>query len=138
MQVQSYLFFEGRCEEAIEFYAKAIGAKPGMLMRMKDAPETPMGGVQPGMENKLLHAEFTVGETFIMASDGMCSGKPNFAGFSLTLAPATEAETDKLFNALADGGQVAMPLSKTFFSPRFGMVTDRFGLSWMVMTQQAA
>jgi PhnB protein len=134
MQVQPYLFFDGRCEEAIEFYRRALGAEVTMLMRFKDSPEPPQPGmVPPGSENKVMHASFRIGEATVMASDGMCHGKPRFQGFSLSLIVPDEAEADRLFAALSDGGQVQMPLGKTFFSPRFGMVADRFGVSWMVV-----
>ena len=133
MKVQPYLFFEGRCEEAIEFYKKAIGAEVLMLMRMKESPEPqPPGMMPPGSENKIMHAALRIGDTEVMASDGMAKGKPEFKGVFLSLSAANEAEADRLFNALADGGQVQMPIGKTFFSPRFGMVADRFGVSWMV------
>jgi len=134
MQVQPYLFFDGRCEEAIGFYREAIGAKVEMLMRMKDSPEPPQPGMcPPGSENKVMHAALRVGETMVMASDGRCLGKPSFQGFSLSLNAKDEPDAKRLFNALADGGQVQMPLGKTFFSPCFGMVADRFGVSWMVI-----
>lgn len=134
MQVEAYLFFEGRCEEALEYYRKALGAEVTMLMRYKDNPEPPeKSKAPPGSENKVMHASFRVGETTVMASDGFCQGKPNFQGFSLTLTVANAAEADRKFAALADGGQVRMPLGKTFFSPRFGMVADRFGVGWMVI-----
>jgi PhnB protein len=133
MQVQPYLFFEGRCEEAIEFYRGAVGAEVLMLMRYKENPEPPQPGmVPPGSENKVMHASFRIGDTEVMASDGRCSGKPTFQGFSLTLTAANESEADRLFAGLSQGGQVLTPLTKTFFSPRFGMATDRFGVSWMV------
>jgi PhnB protein len=132
--VQPYLFLDGQCEEAIEFYKRALGARVNMLMRFKDSPEPPKPGcVPPGADNKVMHAQFQIGETVIMASDGRCSGKPNFEGFALSLTVKTEAEADKAFNALADGGKVEMPLAKTFFSARFGMVADRFGVFWMVL-----
>jgi len=134
MQVQPYLFFDGRCEEAIGFYREAIGAKVEMLMRMKDSPEPPQPGMcPPGSENKVMHAALRVGETMVMASDGRCLGKPSFQGFSLSLDAKDEPDAKRLFNALADGGQVQMPLGKTFFAPCFGMVADRFGVSWMVI-----
>jgi len=132
MQVQPYLFFDGRCEEALEFYRVALGAEGNMLMRWKDMPDPQPGMVPPGSENKVMHAAFRIGDTEIMASDGRCLGTPNFQGFALSLTPADEAEANRLFAALADGGQVQMPLAKTFFSPCFGMVADRFGVSWMV------
>ena len=133
MQVQSYLMFNGRCEEALEFYKKAIGAKVEMMMRFKDAPE---GQCAPGSENNIMHSSFKVGDTVLMASDGMNSGPIEFKGISLTLNPKTEAECERLFNALAAGGQVFQPLIKTFFSPKFGVVTDKFGVNWMVLVEQ--
>ena len=134
MQVQPYLFFDGRCAEAVEFYKSALGAEVEMLMRFKDSPEPPDPAmVPPGSEDKVMHACFRIGETAVMASDGMCQGKPSFQGFSLSITAANEAEADRLFTALGAGGQVQMPLAKTFFSPRFGMVADRFGVSWMVV-----
>jgi PhnB protein len=134
MQVQPYLFFNGRCEEAIEFYRRALGAEVEMLMRYKDSPEPPPPGmVPPGSENKVMHASFRIGDTTVMASDGECSGVQKFAGVSLSLTVPNEAEAERRFAALGDGGQVQMPLTKTFFSPRFGMVADRFGISWMVV-----
>jgi len=133
MQAQPYLFFEGRCEEAIEFYKKAVGAEVTMLMRYKDSPEPPQPGmVPPGSENKVMHSSLRIGDTMVMASDGRCQGRPSFQGFSLCLTVRNEAEADRIFAALADGGQVQSPLAKTFFSPRFGMLADRFGVSWMV------
>jgi len=136
MQIQPYLFFDGRAEEAIEFYKRALDAKVEMLVRFRESPEPPPPGmVPPGSENKVMHATLTVGGATLMASDGNCAGKPSFTGFSLSLDAKDEAEADRLFAALAEGGQVQMPLSKTFFSPRFGMVADRFGVSWMVIVQ---
>ncbi len=136
--VQPYLFFNGRCEEAIDFYRKALGAEVNMLMRFKDSPELHQPGmIPPGSENKVMHANFRVGDTQIMASDGRCVGKPNFEGFALSLTVPNEAEADRRFVALADGGKVQMPLARTFFSPRFGMVTDRFGVLWMILVPQA-
>jgi PhnB protein len=134
MQIQPYLFFEGRCDEALEYYGRALGAEVTMLMRYKDNPEPPdKSKAPPGSENKVMHASLRVGETTVMASDGFCQGKPNFQGFSLTLTVANEDEADRKFAALADGGQVRMPLARTFFSPRFGMLTDRFGVGWMII-----
>lgn len=133
MQVQTYLFFAGRCEEAVEFYKKALGAKVEMLMRFKDGPEPPQPGmVPPGSENKIMHVSFRVGDSMLMASDGRCEGVPSFQGFSLSLPVANEAEARRVFAALAEGGQMQMPLAKTFWSPCFGMVSDRFGVGWMV------
>ena len=133
MQVQPYLVFEGRCEEAIEFYKKALGARVELMMRFKDAPEgTPSS---PAVKDKIMHATLKIGETTVMASDGRMQGKPAFQGFALSLDVKSKAEAERMFNALADGGQVRMPLTKTFFSPRFGMVHDRFGVLWMVIVE---
>ena len=134
MLVQPYLSFNGRCEEAIEFYRKALGAEVGIMMRWKDSPEPcPEGAVPPGSENKVMHASLKIGDAVVMASDGRCSGKPNFQGFALSLDAPTDAEAQRLFAALGDGGQVQMPLGKTFFASSFGMVADKFGVSWMVI-----
>jgi PhnB protein len=137
MQVMPYLFFEGRCEEALDFYAKAVGAKIGAMMRFKEAPEPaecggdgPPAGIDP---EKVMHADFTVGDSMVMASDGMCSGKPTFGGVSLSLSAKDPAEAAKLFKALSEGGNVQMPMGPTFFAPAFGMVADKFGVSWMVI-----
>ena len=139
MKVQPYLFFNGRCEEAIEYYKKALGAEVLMMMRFKENPDSPgPESVPPGLDDKVMHASLRVGETEIMASDGMCTGKTEFQGVSLSLEVSNEAEADRLFNTLAEGGQVQMPIGKTFFSPRFGVVADRFGVSWMVVTTPAA
>ena len=134
MQVQPYLFFDGRCDEAIEFYRKALDAEVTTLMRYSESPEPlPPGMVPPGSENKVMHAEFRIGETVVMASDGNCTGKPNFQGFSLSISVPDDARAEQLFATLADGGQVQMPMATTFFSSRFGMVADRFGMNWMVI-----
>jgi len=134
MIVQSYLFFDGRCEEAVEFYRRALGAEVTTLMRYKDCPDTPPPGTfPPGSADKVMHASLRIGETEGMASDGHCLGKPSFQGFALSITAANEAEADRVFAALADGGEVRMPLGKTFFSPRFGMLADRFGVGWMVI-----
>ena len=134
MQVEPYLFFDGRCEEAIEFYRSKLGAEVTMLMRFKDSPEPHQPGmIPPGAENKVMHANLRIGNTAVMASDGRCEGQPSFKGFSLSINAANDAEADRLFTALGDGGQVQMPLTKTFFASRFGMVADRFGVSWMVI-----
>ena len=133
MQVQPYLFFDGRCEEALEFYRSALGAEVTSLHRFKDSPEPHAPGMIPsGAENKVMHASFRVGSTTVLASDGRCTGHPSFQGFSLSLTVPNDAEAERLFAALGLGGQVQMPLTKTFFSSRFGMVADRFGVSWMV------
>ncbi|HEV8440484.1 MAG TPA: VOC family protein [Methylomirabilota bacterium] len=133
MQIQAYLFFDGRCEEALEFYRKALGAEVTMLARFKDSPEPPPPGtVPPGSENKVMHATLRIGDATVMASDGRCTGRPSFQGFSLSITVPDEAKAEKLFASLAEGGQVQMPLTKTFWSPRFGMVADRFGVPWMI------
>jgi PhnB protein len=133
MQVQPYLFFEGRCEEAMEFYRQALDAQVELLMRYRDSPEPPPpGAVAPGCEDKVMHASFRVGDTTLMASDGGCSGPSVFQGISLSLNLADVAEAERRFAALAEGGEVQMPLDATFWSPAFGMVVDRFGVSWMV------
>jgi PhnB protein len=130
--IQPYLFFGGRCEEALEFYRTALGAQVEFIMRYKESPEPPPPGmVPPGFENKVMHTTFRIGGSTLMASDG-CEEGASFAGFSLSVAVATEAEADRIFAALAKGGEVKMPLGKTFWSPRFGMLTDRFGIGWMV------
>lgn len=133
MQIQPYLFFEGRTEEAIEFYKKVLGAKVEMLMRFKESPEKPSAECMPANENMIMHSSFRIGHTVVMASDGMGSGKPNFHGFSLSVTAKDEAEAKKLFDGLSEGGQVQQPLIKTFFSPAFGMVADKFGVGWMVI-----
>jgi PhnB protein len=137
MQVQHaqpYLFFDGRCEEALDFYREALGAEVTMLMRFRESPEPTQA--PPGSAEKIMHAAFRVGETTVMASDGHCAGQPRFEGFSLSLTVPDEATAERVFGALADGGQIRMPLAKTFFSPRFGMVADRFGVGWMVIVAQ--
>jgi PhnB protein len=133
MQAQPYLFFDGRCEEAVDFYRTKLGAEVEMLMRYKDSPEPHQPGmIPPGAENKVMHTSFRIGDTTVLASDGRCQGRPNFQGFALSITVPDEGEADRLFGALSDGGQVQMPLAKTFFSPRFGMLADRFGVSWMI------
>jgi PhnB protein len=133
MQIEPYLFFDGRAEEALEFYRTKLGAEVLMMMRFKESPEPMPGQAPPG--DKVMHATFRIGETKVMASDGNCAGRPSFQGFSLALNAPDEAAAKRLFGALAEGGQVQMPLGKTFFSPAFGMVADRFGVSWMVVVQ---
>jgi PhnB protein len=131
--IQPYIFFNGSCEQAIEFYRQALGAKVDMMIRFKESPEPPSPGtVPPGFENKIMHACFRIGQTTIMASDGDSADKAKFQGFSLSLSVPNEADADRAFQALSDDGKVKMPLSKTFFSPRFGMLEDRFGIGWMI------
>ena len=137
MQSQIYLFFNGRTEEALDFYKKTLGIEVGMLMRFKDAPgPNDPNCAPPSNPNGVMHSSFNLGGQQIMASDGNSGGKPEFKGFSLTLAVKSEAEVDRLFAALSDGGKVEMPLGKTFFSPRFGVLSDKFGVGWMVMVEQ--
>ncbi len=132
MQVQPYLFFDGRCEEAIEFYRQALGAQVEMLMRFRDSPEPPPPGCAPNSGDKIMHAALRIGDGVVMASDGMANGTPEFKGFSLSLDYPDEAQARRVFDALAHGGNVVMPLDKTFFASIFGMVADRFGVQWMV------
>jgi len=133
MHIQPYLFFNGRAEEALNFYKRAVGAEVTTLMRFKDSPETsPTGMVPISWSDKVMHANVRIGDTQVMASDGCSEEQLTFRGFSLSLAVTSVAEADRCFNALADGGKVDMPLSKTFWSARFGMVTDRFGVAWMI------
>jgi PhnB protein len=131
MQIEPYLFFEGRTEEALEFYKSKLGAKVEFMMRYKDNPDPQYN--PPNSGEKVMHSCFRIGDTQVMASDGNCTGKPSFQGFSLTFNAADEADAKRRFNALAEGGQVNLPLSETFFAKSFGMVADRFGLNWMVM-----
>jgi len=135
MPVQTYLFFDGRTEEAIEFYKKVLGAKVEMLMRFRDNPDAAsQPGCNPaGADDKVMHSEIRIGDTTLMLSDGNCTGKPAFNGFSLTAEAKDPADAERLFARLSEGGQVQMPLGKTFFSPAFGMLADRFGVSWMVL-----
>jgi PhnB protein len=138
MPVQPYLFFNGQADQAIEFYKKAVGAEVQMLMRFKDNPDgnagCPGGATPP--PNAVMHAEIAIAGTTILVSDGMASGGAKFDGFALSFTVPNEAAADKAFNALVDGGQVTMPLGKTFFSPRFGMLADRFGVHWMIHVAQ--
>jgi PhnB protein len=133
MQVQPYLFFDGRCEEAVDFYRRTLGAEVTSLMRFKEMPNPQPGMIPAGSEEKVMHMTFKLGDVTVMASDGRCMGKPNFQGFSLTLTAENDAKAEQLFAALSDGGQVQMPMSQTFFSSRFGMVADKFGVGWMVL-----
>ena len=137
MHIEPYLFLDGRCEEAIEFYRRVLGAEVEMLMRWKDCPEPPRDKsmVPPGSENKVMHAQFRIGATKVMASDGRNTSTPSFQGFALSLNADNEAEADRLFNALSDGGSIQMPIGKTFFSPRFGMCADKFGMQWMIIVE---
>ena len=130
---QPYLFFEGSAREALDFYQAALGAEIEMVITNAESPEPPPPGMlPPGSEDKILHSALRIDNEVVMLSDGMCSGKPSFEGFSLSITVTDAARADQLFNALAEGGQVQMPLGETFFSPRFGMLQDRFGVSWMI------
>lgn len=136
--IQPYLFFSGRCEEAVEYYRSALGAEVDLLLRYRDSPEPmPPESIPPGWEDKIMHVGFRIGCAVVMASDG-CGEEEAISGFAIALNVATEAETDRYFNALTEGGEVLMPLGKTFWSPRFGMVTDRFGVCWMVGVEPEA
>jgi PhnB protein len=134
MHVEPYLNFDGRCEEAVEFYKKAVGAEVQMMMRFSDSPE-PVDPkmVPPANANKIMHASWKIGSSVIMGADCACQGKPDFKGISLSLNAATDADAQRIFNALADGGKVQQPLIKTFFASSFGLVADRFGVSWMIV-----
>lgn len=132
MPVTPYLMLDGRGEEAIEFYKKTLGATVDMLMRFKDAPE---GACAPGAGDKVMHAAIRIDGTSVMLSDGSNTGKPDFKGISLSISARDEAHADKMFAALSEGGQVQMPLDKTFFAKRFGMVADKFGVSWMIIAE---
>lgn len=133
MHIEPYLFFDGRCEEAIAFYQRTLGAEVLMMMRNKDSPEpAPPGELPEGSDDKILHASLRIGKSTLMLSDGHCAGQPDFRGFSLSISTDTTAEAERLFAALAEGGKVQMPLAQTFWSPKFGMVADRFGIGWMV------
>ena len=135
MQVQPYLYFYGRCEEAVGFYKRALGADAVELMRFQDAPEPmPAGMLPPGFESKIMHGTFRLGDITVMVSDGSGSGSAGHHGFGLAITLATEAESRRCFTALADGGQIGMALGRTFWSPCFGSVTDRFGVTWMINT----
>ena len=131
MKIEPYLFFEGRCEEALTFYRDKLGAKILALMRYKESPDPAM--LQGGNEDKVMHATFQLGDSMVMASDGCCKGQAKFTGFSLCIAVKEETEAERIFATLSDGGQIQMPMEKTFWAQRFGMVADRFGISWMVM-----
>jgi PhnB protein len=137
MHTQIYLFFDGRTEEALDFYKKTLGIEVEMLMRFKDAPGPDDPNCPPPPKpDAVMHSSFKLGGQTIMASDGNCGGKAEFKGFSLSLAVKTEGEAEKLFAALSEGGQVTQPLIQTFFSPKFGMVQDKFGVGWMVLVEQ--
>lgn len=134
MQLQPYVHFNGRCEEAIEFYKKAVGAQVNMLMRFKDMPASSgPAAITPGTENKVMHANLRIGDSVLLVSDGRCSGDAKLEGFSLTLTVSSDTEAEKAFAALGEGGSISMPLQKTFFASKFGMINDRFGVSWIII-----
>jgi len=138
MNIEVYLFLNGRCDEALDFYKKAIGAEVGMVMRYNECPDPlPPEAIPPGFEDKVMHCSFKVGETTVMASDGNCGETAKFDGFGLALNVSSPEEADQYFNALSEGGQIVMPIDKTFFSPRFGMVKDKFDVQWMINTNPA-
>jgi PhnB protein len=136
MDVQAYLSFEGRAEEALDFYKGALGAEVDMVMHFRDAPPEVQGQVDPKSRDKVMHAAFRIGDTQLMATDGNCSGATGFSGISLTYNAKDIAAAEKAFNALAEGGKVGMPLAETFFAHRFGTVADRFGVNWMVLNSK--
>ena len=137
MKIEPYLFFDGRCEEALAFYKGAVGAQTTALMRYSECPDPPPPGMlPPDSGNKVMHASMKIGDSTVMASDGSCGNKPSFQGFSLTYNASNEADADRVFAALSQGGEVTMPLGKTFFAPKFGMCSDRFGVGWMVIVAQ--
>lgn len=138
MNVQPYIYFNGRCEEAFEFYRKTLGAESIMMMRFKESPIPAQAGMlPPGSEEKIMHMSFRIGETTVLASDGRCAGEKSFQNFGLALQVKDAGEAERRFKALEDGGQVVMPLGATFFSPMFGMVADKFGVAWLVIAQGA-
>lgn len=137
MNIQPYLSFEGRAQEAIDFYKSALGAKVDMVMHFKDAPPEVRGQISHSSLDKIMHAAFKIGDTQVMASDGRCTGKPSFSGISLTLNATSNGDAEKYFNALGQGGQVTMPMNETFFAHRFGMVADKFGVNWMVLNPKS-
>jgi len=138
MHVQPYLYFNGRCEDAVQFYRKAVGADGIELLRFSDAPEPPPPGAIPsGWERKIMHGIMRIGDTTIMVSDGQGKSVAGFQGFGLTITVDSEPGADRVFDGLVEGGAVVVPLGKTFFSPRFGMVTDKFGVLWLVLTRSA-
>lgn len=136
MQVQSYLFFDGRCEEALDFYRETLGAEVVMMMRFKEMPASEGYRPAAGSEEKILHASFRVGESLLMASDGMNGGQPKYEGFSLSISVPDDAEAERIFALISEGGQVQMPMTPTFWTSRFGMATDKFGVGWMVNVEQ--
>lgn len=138
-QVQTYLYFDGKCDEALAFYRDTVGAEILQLMRYRDMPLQPGSdtcveqSMPPGCEDKVLHCSFRIGATELMASDGFCAGKPVFEGFALSLVLKDKDTVERTFARLAEGGEVRVPVDKTFFSPAFGLVVDRYGILWNVL-----
>ncbi|MCD9458941.1 VOC family protein [Marinibactrum halimedae] len=130
MRIESYLFFNGHCEEAINFYRKTLGARVSLLVRFRDNPDK--SAYPPGAENKIMHAMVSVDGNTIMMSDGACDGDLHFTGISISLTLKDDLRAERIFNGLSDGGQVQMPFVETFWAEKFGLVTDRFGVSWMI------
>ncbi len=133
MAIQPYLYFDGRCEEAAAFYQRVLGAEVLMQMRFSESPD--QSAVTDQNRDKIMHMSLQIAGSEIMASDGRCTGAPHFAGFALSLPVASPAEAERTFAALSEGGEVQMPLTQTFYAERFGMLADRFGVSWMVLVQ---
>jgi PhnB protein len=133
MDVQPYLSFQGRAQEALDFYKAAVGAKVDMVMHFKDAPKEMQAQMPPTSMDKVMHAAFHVGDTQLFATDGECMGSPSFTGISLTINASSNEEAEKVFAALGKGGQTTMPMSETFFAHRFGVLADKFGVKWMVL-----
>ena len=134
MDVQTTLNFYGRTEEALLFYGKTIDAETLFLMRFRDCPDPSPS--RPGLEEKIFHATFRIGSTEIRASDCGCEKPPTrttFAGFSLLLGVEIPQEAEHFFSALSDDGQIQIPLQETFFAERYGIVVDRFGISWKIV-----
>lgn len=141
MHVQPYLFFAGRCQEALDFYEKAVGATTLFKMHFKDAPPPEQSGPDcesvPGWDEKIMHASFSIGSSTLMASDGMGKEAQAFKGFSLSISVKTNEEGERVLHALAEGGKISMPFQKTFWTSGFGMAQDKFGMGWMVSVEQA-
>ena len=136
MKIQPYLFFQGRCDEALDVYKAVFDAEVTLLLRYRESPEAPPKPLPPGWEEKVMHAEFRIGDTTLMTSDGCGSEAPRFEGFSLSVEMPDAETARRAFDALAQGGEVQMPLGKTFFAPCFGMLTDRFGVGWMLIVNE--
>ncbi|MBV8799874.1 MAG: VOC family protein [Alphaproteobacteria bacterium] len=130
MEINPYLNFNGNCGEAFQFYAKVLGGKDLRIMTFADAP--PGMPVTRETKNQVMHARFRVGDTMIMGSDGPGGRYNKPQGYAVNIGVDTPEEADRIFAALAEGGNVGMPIAETFWAKRFGVVTDRFGTHWMV------